>query len=108
MAENNQEESKLAQKLESEVKFTEEEMKKLSDLQNGYQRKQLQFGQLRVQRLQMEQQFAALDQAEEQIEKEYTEIQQSEVDLVNELNEKYGPGTLDPTTGTFTPETVTT
>tara|TARA_Y100000034_G_scaffold32908_1_gene40428 strand:- start:790 stop:894 length:105 start_codon:yes stop_codon:yes gene_type:complete len=29
MAENNQEESKLAQKLESEVKFTEEEMKKL-------------------------------------------------------------------------------
>jgi hypothetical protein len=56
----------------------------------------------------MEQQFAALDQAEEQIEKEYTEIQQSEVDLVNELNEKYGPGTLDPTTGTFTPETVTT
>ena len=108
MAENNQEESKLAQKFESEVKFSEEEMKKLSDLQNNYQQKQLQFGQLRVQRLLLEQQFAALDQAEEQIEKEYTEVQQSEVDLVNELNEKYGPGTLDPTTGTFTPETVTT
>ena len=34
-----------------ETKFSEEELKSLQDLQNSYQQKQLQFGQLRVQRL---------------------------------------------------------
>ena len=86
-----------------EIKFSEEEFKSLQDLQNSYQQKQLQFGQLRVQRLLLQQQIDGLDNAETQLEAEYGEIQQTERNLVKSLNEKYGPGNLDPATGVFTP-----
>ena len=36
---------------------------------------------------------------------EYENVQQQERDLVAKLNEKYGPGSLDPQTGVFTPTT---
>ena len=48
------EESKLASKVveqSSDIKFTEEELKSLNDLNQGYQTKQQQFGQLKVQKL---------------------------------------------------------
>ena len=88
---------------DQETKFSEEELKSLQDLQNSYQQKQLQFGQLRVQRLLLQQQIDGLDNAETQLEAEYGEIQQTERNLVKSLNEKYGPGNLDPATGVFTP-----
>ena len=39
------------------------------------------------------------------MEDDYTDLQQKERDLVAELNNKYGPGSLDPQTGVFTPTT---
>ena len=100
------EESKLATKVEeqsSEIKFTEDEIKSLNDLNQGYQTKQQQFGQLKVQRILLSQQMEALDETEIRLETEYSELQKSEQNLVAELNEKYGPGQLDPNTGVFTP-----
>ena len=86
-----------------DIKFTDDELKSLQDLQNSYQQKQLQFGQLEVQRLLVTQQLDALDSAKAQLEVEYGEVQETERKLVQSLNEKYGPGNLDPTTGVFTP-----
>ena len=97
------EESKLAKKVEeqtSEIKFTEDELKSLGDLNTGYQTKQTQFGQLGVQRILLQQQVEALDETEVRLETEYKQLEQK---LVAELNEKYGPGQLDPNTGVFTP-----
>ena len=37
------------------------------------------------------------------MEVDYSNIQKKERDLVDQLNKKYGPGALDPSTGTFTP-----
>ena len=91
----------------STVKFSEDEMTKLQELQNSYQQKQVEFGQLRVQRLILNQQSDALEEKEKQIEQEYVNVQQEEQQLVNELNEKYGPGSLDPQTGEFTPVVAT-
>ena len=88
---------------DQETKFSEEELKSLQDLQNSYQQKQLQFGQLRVQRLLLQQQLTGLDSAEQQIEVEYKDVQESERKLVEELNTKSGQGTLDVVTGIFTP-----
>jgi len=85
-----------------ETKFTEDELKSLQDLQNSYQQKQLQFGQLRVQKLLLSQQVEALQTQETQLEVEYGEVQETERKLVQDLNEKYGAGTLDPATGVFT------
>ena len=86
-----------------ETKFTEDELKSLQDLQTSYQQKQLQFGQLEVQRLLVTQQLDQLDNAKAKLEVEYGEVQETERNLVKQLNEKYGPGNLDPATGVFTP-----
>ena len=100
------EESNLAKKVsekESETKFSDEELTSLRSLQEGYTEKQAQFGQLKVQKLLIQQQLDTLDTTEVQMESDYAELQKSEQDLVKQLNEKYGPGSLDPATGVFTP-----
>jgi len=91
---------------DQETKFSEEELKSLQDLQTSYQQKQLQFGQLEVQRLLVSQQLEQLDNAKAKLEVEYSEVQETERKLVQSLNEKYGPGNLDPATGVFTPTPV--
>ncbi len=88
------EESKLAQKLESASKFTEEELKQIKELQDSYTEAQFQFGQLRVQRL-------VLDQTELTLIEEYKKLQKKETQIVDELHKKYGEGTLDIHTGVF-------
>ena len=103
------EESKLVQKLEdtaaknNEVKFDDNELKKLQELQNSYQDTILKFGQLKVQRTLLTQQLDGLDVAEKSLEEEYVGIQENESNIVKELNEKYVPGSIDTTTGVFTP-----
>ena len=86
-----------------ELKFTSEELQELQDLQNGYQEKQALLGSLSVQRILLDQQSDALEARVTEVETEYEGVQQQERDLVQKLNEKYGPGQLDPTTGVFTP-----
>jgi|TARA_R110000751_G_scaffold145736_1_gene249304 dynactin complex subunit len=93
-----------AKKVE-EVKFTDDELKSLQELQTGYQEKQNILGQLAVQKILLNQQIDALNIRTEEVETEYQTVQQEERDLVKKLNEKYGPGQLDPTTGVFTPST---
>jgi len=86
-----------------EIKFSEEELKELGDLQTSYQDKQAQLGQIAVQKILLGQQVEAIDNRQVELEGEYEEVQQSERDLVQKLNEKYGPGQLDPQSGVFTP-----
>ena len=90
----------------SEMKFTEDELQSLQNLQNGYQEKQVNLGQLSVQRILLNQQIEALEARQVELETEYEAVQQEERDIVQKLNEKYGPGQLDPQTGVFTPAPV--
>ena len=103
------EESNLAKKVkdkESEIKFSDEELQSLRSLQEGYQEKSAQFGQLKVQKLLVQQQLDALETTEIQFESDYSDLQKQEQEIVKQLNEKYGPGNLDPATGVFTPVPV--
>ena len=86
-----------------DIKFTEEEMKSLRELQDSYTQKQAELGQVSVQRILLNQQLDALEEKQTFLENEYKKIQQQEQDLVKKLNEKYGPGQLDPESGVFTP-----
>ena len=86
-----------------EIKFTEEELQGLQSLQTGYQEKQTLLGQLSVQRILLAQQSDALEARRSEVEQEYEAVQQQERDLVAQLNEKYGPGSLNPETVVFTP-----
>ena len=78
-------------------------MKSLNDLRETYGTVQQDFGALKVRRLVLEQQLEELDNADEAVHKAYTDNQETERKLVEELNEKYGPGSLNPETGVFTP-----
>ena len=89
-----------------EMKFTEEELQGLQSLQTGYQEKQTLLGQLAVQKILLDQQSDALEARKTEVEQEYEVVQQQERDLVAKLNEKYGPGSLNPETGVFTPAPV--
>ena len=89
-----------------EIKFSEEELQGLQSLQTGYQEKQTLLGQLAVQRILLDQQSDALEARTTEVEQEYEGVQQEERDLVEKLNEKYGPGSLNPETGVFTPAPV--
>ena len=89
--------------MSDDKKFTEEELKSLRDLQDSYTKKQAELGQVSVQRILLNQQMDTLDERQAQLESEYTQVQQQEQDLVKKLNEKYGPGKLNPETGVFTP-----
>ena len=86
-----------------EIKFSDDELKSLSDLAQGYQTTQAAFGQLRVQKILLQQQHEGLEEAEVKLEADYIDLQKSERDIVKKLNDKYGPGQLDPQTGVFTP-----
>ena len=107
------EESNLAKKVQektnpSETKFTDEELQSLRELQDGYSEKSAQFGQLKIQKLLVQQQLDALESTEVQMESDYSALQSREQEIVKQLNEKYGPGNLDPTTGVFTPAPIAT
>ena len=86
-----------------EIKFTDEELKSLQELSQSYQNIQASFGQLKVQKILNQQQADALEEAEVKMDADYKDIQVNERKLVEDLNEKYGPGQLDPQTGVFTP-----
>ena len=86
-----------------EIKFTDEELKSLQELSQSYQNIQASFGQLKVQKILNQQQADALEEAEVKMDADYKDIHDNERKLVEELNEKYGPGQLDPQTGVFTP-----
>jgi septal ring factor EnvC (AmiA/AmiB activator) len=100
------EEAKLKSQMGSDepVKFTDEELSSLQELQNTYASISTQFGQVKVSRINLEKQIENLDDAENQLEQSWEENRQTESDLVKSLNEKYGAGSLNPTTGEFIPQ----
>ena len=79
-----------------DIKFTEEELKSLGELQNSYTRITNAFGQITISR-------SNLDLQEEALKDELETTRQNEQTILSGITEKYGPGTLVPATGVFTP-----
>ena len=93
------EESKLAEKLkekQSEVKFTEDELTQVQNIQKSYANVQNQFGQLKMAQIR-------LDEQEVELEESLKSIQTEESKFLDGITEKYGQGSLNPETGVFTP-----
>tara|TARA_Y100000592_G_scaffold20847_1_gene32048 strand:+ start:9455 stop:9751 length:297 start_codon:yes stop_codon:yes gene_type:complete len=89
------------------IKFTEEEKKQVVDIRNNYQNVQIRFGEFALYKLKVEEDYEALNVLEDNLRKEYKSIQKSEQELIDGLTKKYGTGTLNPTTGEFTPDAST-
>jgi len=78
------------------IKFTEEELKSLQDLQSNYQQITLTMGQISLSKIQLE-------SREQSVLNTLSEVREKENELAKTLTEKYGKGTLNIETGEFTP-----
>ena len=88
---------------EKNKKFTKAELEKIVELREANAGKINQFGQLALELLLAKQRIDSLIKAKEQLQNEYIGLQNQEGDLVKELNDKYGAGTVDIASGEFIP-----
>ena len=82
------------------VKFTEEEVNSINQLRQDVSSVFTQLGQVSIEK---NKRITEIEGIESQLIGKHTELQQQEQDLFKGLNEKYGDGNYDPTTGDFTP-----
>ena len=86
-----------------EIKFTEDELKSVGDLQVKYNTVTNKFGQIAIAKLNLEKQQESVEEEEFKVHEELESVRAEEQGVLTEITEKYGPGTLDPQTGVFTP-----
>ena len=79
-----------------EVKFTEEELTQVQNIQKSYVNVQNQFGQLKLAQIRLDEQEVDLEEA-------LKNIQSEEKKFLEGITNKYGQGNLNPETGVFTP-----
>ena len=71
-------------------------MKQVQNIQRSYQNVQIQFGQLKMSQIKLDEQEVDLEDA-------YKNIQSEEKKFLDGITSKYGQGSLNPETGVFTP-----
>ena len=79
-----------------DIKFTDDELKSIEEIRLKYAEITNRFGQISLTEYN-------LDKQKEQAHKDFETIRANEAKVLNSITEKYGPGTLDPNTGVFTP-----
>ena len=85
------------------IKFTKEELDQINELRDGNAQKINEFGQIELELLLADQRMESLHNAKDKLQKDYVELQNKERELVQQLNEKYGAGQVDLTSGEFIP-----
>ena len=83
--------------------FTEEEINKINELRQRVLTINTRIGEIEILVHQLESEFQSLKNEKETLFQSYSELQTEESKLANELREKYGEGTYDIGTNTFTP-----
>ena len=83
------------------VKFSEEELDNLKTLQQEYVSLQNNFGGLKIRQMHFQRQLENIDNQIVELEVGLTQLQEQERTLYQSLEDKYGRGTLDLDTGTF-------
>ena len=83
------------------IKFTEDEMKSLKNIQDGYITIQRSLGQISVAKLRLEQQLNNLEIEENKFKVDFSELQENEQKFIDEITNKYGEGQLNPQTAEF-------
>ena len=79
------------------IKFTEEELNSIKELQNKYNKTVFTLGQIALQN-------ETLANQKKQVMSNLETVKKEEDSLAKSLNAKYGVGSLDLETGTFTPQ----
>mgnify|MGYP003141041397 FL=1 len=85
-------------------KFTEEELKNITNIRNGNSRIISELGQVELQLFLVNEELEKLQEMKSTLQVQFKNLQVEEAELVGSLNEKYGIGTVDINTGEFVPE----
>ena len=85
------------------IKFTQEELDQITKLRDDNASKISEFGQVELELLLVDQRKDSLMEAKENLRTDYLELQKQERELVQNLNEKYGAGQVDLSSGEFIP-----
>ena len=78
------------------VKFTDEELQEIKELQNLYNTVVYQAGQFHLEEI-------SLDKKRDQVEANLEEVKRREQEIISKLNTQYGQGSINLETGEFTP-----
>ena len=87
----------------SEVKFTDDELKSIQEISTKSNEITNRFGQLAIAKINLEKQSEAVEEEEFKLHEELETLKKEEQETLQSITEKYGPGSLDPQTGVFTP-----
>lgn len=80
----------------TEKKFSKEELDKISEIKSNYDAITLRMGQLHFE-------LDSLNREKNSLEVAFNDNRESEVEFAKQLTQKYGKGSLDISTGIFTP-----
>ena len=89
----------------SEIKFTDDELKSIQGLSQKSNDITNRFGQLAIAKINLEKQSESVESEEFKLHKELEALKIEETKSIETINKKYGPGSLNPQTGVFTPTT---
>ncbi|MBC8304283.1 MAG: hypothetical protein H8E55_52055 [Pelagibacterales bacterium] len=84
-------------------KFTQEELDEITALQTSNAQKVTEFGQIELELMLTDQRKEMLTETKQKLQGDYKNLQTQEQELVRKLNEKYGAGTVDLSSGEFIP-----
>ena len=76
--------------------FSEQELNELKELRNKISQLTLQFGQISIS-------MTKLTESKKQLESKLKDLEKEESDIAKKLSNKYGDGSIDLKSGTFTP-----
>jgi hypothetical protein len=85
------------------IHLTEGEMETLKEVMETYNQCSAAFGQVEVQKMNLAQQTQSLDNQRTAVEEEWKTNQTKEANFSRKLTNKYGPGSINPETGEYTP-----
>ena len=78
------------------IKFSDDELKSISEIRTAYAEITNRFGHIELTKYNLQKQV-------EQAEIDFESVKVKEQEILQSITKKYGPGTLDPNTGVFTP-----
>ena len=90
--------------MSEQIKMTDMELSEVKMIQEKFQQKVFQLGQLSLQKKQLEVSTKTLNDQESKTWEEWVALQKMETELIDKLLAKYGEGSLDLNAGTFISE----
>ena len=85
------------------IHLTEGEMETLKEVMETYNQCSAAFGQVEVQKMNLNQQLTSIEEQRASVKEEWKTNQTKEANFSRKLTNKYGPGSINPETGEYTP-----